>query len=300
MSTRNPDFAPPIDADIHDARRYEEERAEHLRKRYGPDTVWDPAFGGLDDRDRKAKQSSQELRNEIAKAGLDGSRPMRFSVRIANRDIALQLAEQDGVWFTNLPIEVEPNRWEWRRLEARGYDDLLAAITRNLRAGPAIRDLTPEEELELARMCVSKKKGDLAVVLERYLQMRLGRGADETTLNDPRYLSVVNQSVLFIFKHSEPAYTPEADAYIKRFAADKPLNLPLVRVAFAAYQKERQKAEAEKPPHVSESQLQESSDRELSETFRAVRKAYGDADRQRRDLLHRTPEQAIEDLRGPE
>jgi hypothetical protein len=43
-----------------------------------------------------------------------------------------------------------------------------------------------------ARMCASRKKGELAEVVERYLQLRLRRGVDESTLNDPRYVAVMN------------------------------------------------------------------------------------------------------------
>jgi hypothetical protein len=173
--------------------------------------------------------------------------------------------------------------------------------------GPQIQDLSPEDALHLARACVPGKKQDLAAVLEEYLKLRLGQGADGTTLDDPRYARVVDESVLFIFAHSEPEFpnTPQAIEYIKRYANGRPLNIKIARAAFAEYQKqERQKAAEPAPPQVTETELQAASDEDIQQALSAVRRQHGDAERKRRELLHNTarltPEQAIEALRGPE
>jgi hypothetical protein len=268
---------------------YTRERAEHLRKRYGADSEpWDKDFGGLDLGAEQARKASKELRDSIAANSLDPERPLRFSVRIANRDVALQITEQDGRWFTNMPIEVSPQRWEWRRLEADSYDDLLASITRNLRAGPQIQDLSPEDELRLARACVPGKKQDLAAVLEEYLRLRLGPGADATTLDDPRYARVVDESVLFIFAHSEPTFpnTPQAIEYIKRYANGRPLNIKIARAAFAEFQKHEKSAEQlAAVPQVTEQDLVAMSDKDIEKTLTAVSREHADTERRRRDLL---------------
>jgi hypothetical protein len=116
-----------------DPHLYTRLRAEHLQQRYGDDTIWDREFAPVDATDAKARAN-----------------------------VVLEVKEDNGVWSCDMPVEVSPKHFEWRRLEADGYDALVGMINTRLRSGPTIRELTPEQELRLARMCVTKNKSALA------------------------------------------------------------------------------------------------------------------------------------------
>lgn len=300
------DFNGPDPTDPHS---YSRERAEVLRKRYGSDSEpWDKDFGGLDTSAAQGRKASKELKDIIASAGKDPDRPLSFSMRVANRSVPIQVKEEGGVWSCNMPVLTTgwsgvPN-YEWRRVEVRppeGYDELIATINRLANAGPSIHDLTAEQELELARNCMPPTKENLAYVMERYLTLRLGPGANESSLSDPRYTHVVDEMVLFLMKYSVPDYpnTPQVINYIRKFAAGRPLNYKMAKAAFEQFKKEQKTAEQLAPPQVSEAQLEKATDKELSETFVNVRRAYAQAERDRRALLHndrqyRTPQEAIQ------
>jgi hypothetical protein len=238
MSTRNPDskFEPDENDLVSiDPHAYAAVRAAHLTERYGsPSQAWDINFGGLDTGAAQARKASQELKNIIAANIPDPERPLRFSVTVANRQIALEVRppqDPSGKWTCQMPCAIEGG-WEWRTLQASGYDDLVGLINKQLAAAPLVRDLTAEESLELARMCTQKK--NLAEVLSRYVMLRTGKPLDESVLHDPRLLHVLDAACLFIFFNSEPTSvdTPEFRAFLKTYQGTRPLNLPIVKSAY--------------------------------------------------------------------
>ena len=308
MSDPNDVLDPAVDPHF-----YQRERAAHLRERYGSDSEpWDKNFGGLDLGAAQARKASKELRDAIAAAGSDPERPLRFTVRIAQRDVVIQLRQQDdGQWTCHMPCEIEPGVNEHRTLLAASYDGLIGLVNKILSQGPIIRDLTEAESLELARACVTRKKEDLAAVLEAYLRLRIGRVVDDLTLSDPRYLPVINESCLFVFFHSEPSArdSKEFRDFLKSYAQARPYSLPLVKSAWKAFE-EKAKDQAEQlaaVPQVSEEDLASMSDRDIEKTLTAVAREHADTERRRRDALrydsrqeYRTAEQVIKDLHGIE
>jgi hypothetical protein len=281
------DFNGPDPTDPHS---YFKGRADHLRKRYGgDDEPWDKDFGGLDLGAAQARRTSQELKDTIAAAGIDETRPMTFNVRIANRDVRIQVRQTDEGEFTcQMPIQVAVGYWEWRTLLASSYDSLIGMVNRALAAAPVIRNLTPEEELELARNCMPPTKENLAVVMQQYLKLRLGPpGEHESCLHDPRYARVVDEMVLFLMKHAVPDFpnTPQAVDYIRKFAAGRPLNFPMAKAAFARYQKE-QKAAEPPPPQINDADLAEASDTDIAESLRGIARARAEQDRKKRALVY--------------
>lgn len=277
MSDQPDDF----NLDPTDPHAYTRERAAHLRKRYGPDTVWDPDFGGIDLGAAQARKASKELRDAIAAAGGDENRPMVFSVSIAGRSIRIEVRQQeDGQFTCLLPVEIAPGHWEWRTLLAPGYDTLIANINRILAAGRTIRDLTPQESLELG-LLAAQNPGE---AFARYMELRCGKESEDL-LRDPRFLPTYNQGVIFVFAHTTPQFpnTPEAIAYIKSFAAGRPLNIEMCKAAMKSYQAQPQE---EEPPHVGEAELQNASDKELSESLRGLARARAEQDRKKRELVY--------------
>jgi hypothetical protein len=131
----------------------------------------------------------------------------------------------------------------------------------------------------------------------------------------PRLTPVLDAACLFIFFNSEPASvdTPAFRAFLKTYAGTRPLSLPLVKSAFEEYKKREKAAEQARlkgltpegeplPERVSEAELHNASDEEISQSLSKVRRAYAESERRRRDLIHaqpRTAEQAIRDVRGP-
>ncbi len=299
------DYHPEIDAHL-----YERERAAHLTRRYGDaSTAWDKDFGQLDTTEAKARKSSQELQDIIAANQLDPEKPLKFSVRAAGRDVTIQVRppqEENGDWACNAPVEADPGVWEWRTLLAKTYDGLIATLTRVLSAGPQIRELSESERLALARACTQKK--NLPIVLEEYIRLRTGKPPDEYILGDPRYRGVLDAACLFCFFNSDPSSQDSKSFrdYLTKYAGNRPLSVPLVKEAYSRFQKEsamsafKQRVEA---PPVNQAALEKASDQTITESFSAIRRAYAEDDRRKRDLLHRermSPEQAIEALRGPE
>jgi hypothetical protein len=92
--------------------------------------------------------------------------------------------------------------------------------------------------------------------------------------------------VLFLMKYSVPDYpnTPEVVAYIRKFAAGRPLNYKMAKVAFEQYKKD-QKA-AEPPPQINEADLAEASDADIAESLRGLARARAEQDRKKRELVY--------------
>jgi hypothetical protein len=316
MSTRNPETKPETTDDVLiDAHGYNEARAAHLTKRYGSQTdAWDPEFAQLDAGDALARKTSQELKNIIAANTVDPEKPLRFSVTVANRQIAIDIrAPQDpsGKWTTQMPCPIEGG-WEWRVLSAPDYDTLIGLINKQLAAAPVIRHLTAEESLELSRLCVTKN--NLAEVVERYVELRCGKSLDASMLSDPRFLGVTNDAAMFVFLHSEPTVTdsPAFREFLKTYASGRPYNVVLIKAAYEEFKKRETSMEKMRlkgltpegdrlPEHVGQAELQNASDKEIAQSLSGIRREFAETERRKRELLHTpcTPEEAIRRLRGP-
>lgn len=300
-------------------RDQDEARAKMLRERLGnDDEAWGgPEFSnGLDTSTAQARAAAQKMKDFLASQGTDPDRPLRFNCRIGNRALILEVRppqDPSAKWECTMPCEIEPGVWEWRTLQASGYDELIGRINRQLAAPPLVRDLTVEESLELARMCANKK--NLQEVLARYIELRTGKPLDESVLHDPRLVAVTNDACCFTFFNSTPSATDSKDfrAFLKSHAAGRPYTVVLVRAAYEEYKTREKSAEKLRlkgltpegeplPEHVGEAELQNATDKEIAASLGRIRRAFGEAERHRRDLIHvqpRTAEQAIHDLRGP-
>lgn len=293
-------------------RAQDEERTARLRERLGnDDEAWGgPEFSnGLDTSTAQARAAGKKMRDYLASQGTDPDRPLRFRVNIKGRDITLEIRppldpqDPNAKFECTMPCEIEPGTFEWRILRASGYDELLLAVNKQLAAPPLVRDLTAEESLELARMCTQKK--NLAEVLTRYIELRIGKAPDESTLRDPRLTHVLDAACMFVFFNSEPSSvdTPAFRAFLKTYAGTRPLSLPLVKSAFEAFKTSEKDAEKlPLPEQVTEAELAAASDKELAQSLSGVRRTFAETERRKRELLHtrpRTPEEAIAELRGP-
>lgn len=275
----DPAFGSRLDRDVDDARQ------ERLKKEFGDDTgPWSPQFGGFDNSRQKAREAIDQMANHLAASGANPDRPMVFGVTIAGRKVRIEVREKNGQFECDVPCEIASGHYEYRTLIARGYDALIGNLNRVLAAGPHVKDLRPEEKLELALLALT----DAKLAFWRYLKLRVGDGADLSTLTDPRYLAVCNQAILFIFAHTEPSFpnTPQAIAFIESFAANRPLTIPICKAAMKSYKEREAQEQAEKAPHVGEAELEAASDKEIRESLRGIARERVEQDRKRRELIY--------------
>jgi hypothetical protein len=264
-------------------RAQDEERTAKLRERLGnDDEAWGgPEFSnGLDTSTAQARAATQKMRDHLAAAGADPDRPMVFNVSIAGRTVRIEVRQdEDGQFSCLLPVEVAPSHWEWRTLLANSYDGLIGSINRVLSARPSIRELSEQERLELGLLAAQDKEE----AFWRYIELRTGKERDESLLRDPRYVNVRNDAVLFIYSQ-DPKFpnTPQAIAHIRNYANGRPLTLPLCRAAMKTYEEPKE----EKPPVVTEADINSASDKEINESLRGLARARAEQDRKKRELVY--------------
>jgi hypothetical protein len=95
-----------------------------------------------------------------------------------------------------------------------------------------VRKLNNFERLEIARLAAS---GQVEAALQKYLGAALGIDDPGVSVaNDPALVPICNEAVLFVFGNASIDFSPTGErmAFIRQFAAGRPLNLRLVAEAW--------------------------------------------------------------------
>jgi|ERR1700730_14740755 len=101
----------------------------------------------------------------------------------------------------------------------------------------APRELTPTEQLRVARLAQS---GEIAEAASLYVALRLDgkdRRSEREILEDPKYKSLLNTTAITIWKFSRQDYLPdpEFEELLDRAAAIKPLSVRIVDCLYDKY-----------------------------------------------------------------
>lgn len=242
------------------------------RERYGQNDETVPDFAPLD----RAGYGigSRDLKRFLgaaAQQAQDAQRPSRLTLHTSSGALRVQITRRGTLWVAFVP-------WQgaWREFQAESYEKLVAYLMGTFNPGPSVRELTPAEELSAARLCASGKPDDALILYVR------GRCGDVTAemVDDPQYRRVTDAAAWFVFRHSTNDYadTQEARAFMDHFVGDRPVTVPLLRAAFAAWKQgqgtniERHANDPHKQPDtdIDEAQLNALSDNQVADLYRGV------------------------------
>ena len=153
----------------------------------------------------------------------------------------------------------------------------------------AIHDLTPSQEIEIARLCQSGNKGE---GIARYLEYRIGSeraqqyGDGSEMVSDPELQSVMAECAYFCWLNSRPDVrdSEEFRTFVSDYAGSRPINFDILDAAHAAYgpHQEKQATRAavarfgeQEQPSAREVQqsLEDMSDEEIRKQYWATAKA---------------------------
>jgi hypothetical protein len=167
-----------------------------------------------------------------------------------------------------------------RRFSASDRDALLSRLGKvtNPRAKAPYRELNEQEQLEIARYV---QGNDIQAALGQYLFFATDKREFATPyqiLDDPRYRGLTDRAVAFIWHHARTDYspTPEREQYIKAYAANRPLSIPLLNAAWEARRQEekaglREIKEREEPEEYDPEELNDLDDGEINKLMHQTR-----------------------------
>jgi hypothetical protein len=190
-----------------------------------------PVLGGLRTRlEELAARGDREVIAVLEENGIDDPRvPKRFF--LSDGQPATIYSDADG-WHS--VIEIGGQQLKFTSPD-RDRSMLLAEEAASKDRAP--RELTPTEQLRVARLAQS---GEIAEAASLYVALRLDgkdRRSEREILEDPKYKSLLNTTAITIWKFSRQDYLPdpEFEELVDRASAIKPLSVRIVDCLYDKY-----------------------------------------------------------------
>lgn len=158
----------------------------------------------------------------------------------------------------------------------------------------AIHDLTPSQEIEIARLCQSGNRGE---GIARYLEYRIGERAEQygngsEMVSDPELQNVMAECAYFCWLNSRADVrdSEEFRTFLSDYAGSRPINFDLLDAGWTAFlpHQDKQSREAAvarfaKPEELSakevQAKLEDMSDEEIKKQYWSTAKAIARAAR---------------------
>lgn len=194
----------------------------------------------------------------------------------------LSPAEQHGDAGDVADLLMARGYWTVENLQ-RVFDALMAEGLLDTPAGEP-RPLSERERLRVVRLGQS---GQLDAAIGEFLRCSLD--GDEPTLEllqDPRYKSLCDDAVFFVFSETQLDFVETASrkAYLLRYAGSRPLTIPLLQQAWKSCQENERRRERgaivdqmvrpKEPQPVTPNQLDELSDHDVEDLLHSSLREY--------------------------
>jgi hypothetical protein len=220
----------------------------------GPALGYDPDFGGIDLSGCPSVQRGQRLDSNwiderFAPLDIRGhGNPLKeyLQEQLAEGPPTASILHVSGEPFT---IRFRDKLWhgegtldgQRHRLAADSRDLLIGKLMQLVKPRAAFRSLTPEEELEVIRLC---QCGDKLSGIGVYLKHAIGEARTNQynspieMMADPRLVPVMDACCNFCWFHSHPHAidTPDWHAYKDRILAGRPATFDLLDAIWLRYQ----------------------------------------------------------------
>lgn len=244
----------------------------------------DSRFGGLVNESRESLRQSlgtligendAEVNAILRRAGIENpNEPKRFN--LPGGLIGTVVRRNDGSFACHVQM---PDGTRRRFVSKRDAESAATLAAKKLQE-VTIRDLTPSEEIEIARLCACGQRQEGGA---RYLRYRIGQErADkydnpEKMIADPSLQPVFSECAMFCWLNSRPDVRDSAEFqdFVADYAGSRPLTFQLLDEAAKAFGPHQEKGQARaaaerfrhSEPLPDERSLNDMSDEEVSRQF---------------------------------
>ena len=180
--------------------------------------------------------------------------------------VRFQISHRDGKWKAQ---GTTPDG-TLHRFTASTRDELFPKISRAVSEN-SVRELTPEQELQVTRLAQS---GDEATAFGQYFLARIGPKVTTMDdpfelLSDPKYRSVCDDAAYFIWAARNDNYipSPKFEEMLGRVAETKPLNARLITSIWIRYLDEKQEKNQQADSPEQAETLEDLDDEAITKTY---------------------------------